>query len=450
MRAVPVFCVLLVVCVAIGGAATMPAATPTAEPTGGDAAAVSATATNATGTNASVNVSRILALPSGDAPHATIEPVSLDAGIAVGFGTNVSAMRMETLALRETVETAPTADARSQEILQGTNEVEQRAVTLRTRYRTAVASYAAGDISATELLVELATVRAKANALADRIRVLVELAEATEGFSLESGRVQPLLFDLDTFGGPVTDRAVAVIRGGEDRARFYVAASGSNVVLTTVTDGEYVREAYLATHRELDGSTIQPAAARNVTARSYPEIWAARTSTSGAGEGGTFVYEVVYPTGRLTAFVDGGTERVFKEYQHVNLSAFSSGPVVNDTQNGLTLSVNRTYAGGPLRVSVVDADTGEAVNATVRLGSGGDSDSVGRTGDDGVLWTLSPRGQYYVTAVETGTTNAVIIDEILPVDPATVAEAYDGNVTAGASGTTPNATTSGTTTPSAG
>lgn len=440
MRAVPVLCALLVVCVAIGGAATMPAATPAAEPTGGDVAAVSATATNVTGTNATVNVSRILALPAGDAPRATIEPVSLDAGIAVGFGTNVSGMRMETLALRETIETAPTADARSQEILEGTNEVEQRAVTLRTRYRTVVASYAAGDLSATELVVELATVRAKANALADRIRMLVELAETTEGFSLESGRVQPLLFDLGTFGGPVTDRAVAAIRGDEDRVRIYVAASGPNVALTTVTDDEYVREAYLATHRQLDGSAIQPAAARNVTARSYPEIWAARTSTSGAGEGGTFVYEVAYPTGQLTAFVDGGTERVFKEYQRVNLSAFSGGPVVNDTQNGLTLSVNRTYAGGPLRVSVVDADTGEAVDATVRLGSGGDSDSVGRTGDDGVLWTLSPRGQYYVTAVQPDSVSAVIIEEISPVDPATVAEAYDGNATAGSGSGSPGAT----------
>ena len=451
MRAFPVLAALLVVCVAVGGAApaygagdaparavpstgTGVGSTPSTDaPTAGGPGAPAATTVAANATNATeeVNVSRVLSLPSGSTPASAIEAITVDAGVAVSFGTNASAARMETLALRERVRRAETEEARSQALLDGMNDVEKRAVTLRTRYRSEVRSYADGETTATDLVVELARISAEADALAHRVRVLSTLAEDVEGFSIDSSRTQSLLYDLQTFGGPATDRAVAALRGTEDPTRLYVAATGANVTLTTVTGGEFVREAYRADLRRLDGSTIQPEVAQSVTARSYPEIWAAKTSTSGSGRGGTFLYRVAYPGGRLTTFVDGGSERVFKEYQRINLTTFPSGPVANNTQNGLTLSVNRTYAGGPLRISLVKAATGEPVDATVQLGRGGDSVTVGQTGDDGVLWTLSPREQYYVTAVQTTTASAAIVDTSA-VAQATVAEAFDaGDVGSG-------------------
>ncbi|ESP89292.1 DUF7094 domain-containing protein [Candidatus Halobonum tyrrellensis] len=486
MRASPVLAALLLVCVAVVGGVTplagtvrpdAPArnaaavgtgtvgasvpgvaadadgnATPAADSSGVDAPLpptdasvadpVPVAAVNATNVTGTVNVSRVLWLPSGATPVTRMDSVTIDAGVAVSFGTNRSAERMETIAVRERVRSADGAEARSQAILDGMNAVERRAVTLRTRSRSTVRSYANGELTATDLVVERARIRAEAGALANRVRLLSTLAEDVEGFSLNTGRTQSLLYDLETFGGPVTDRAVAALRGSGDATRLYVSATGTNVVVTTVTDGEYVRETYRGDLRNLDGSSIQPAVAQAVTARSYPEIWDARTATSGSGRGGTFIYRVAYPGGQLTAFVDGGSERVFEEHQRINLTTFPSTTVANNTQNGLTLSVNRSYAGGPIRLELTDASTGEPVDGTVQLGRGEDSTTVGRTGEDGVLWALSPRGTYYVTAVEIGTPNAVIV-ETSPVEPETVADTFDASEV-GDNGTATTPTSGGT------
>lgn len=466
MRAFPVLAALLLVLVAVGGGLPALGTVPTdaasrtvlapgtateARPVSGVPVATPAAPTvdpsrSVANTSGQVrnatepNVSRILSLPPGPAPTTAIESVTIDVGIATSFGTNASAARMETIALRERVTSADTTAERRRLALGAVDDIETRTTALRLKYQTAVREYANGGTTARNLVVELARIQANADELAARLRALTALAEEPGGFELDTARVQSLLYDLETFGGPVTERVVTALRGDEDPTRVYVGATGASVAVTTLDDDAYVREVYRADLRRFNGTGIRAEVARNVTARSYPEIWAARTSTSGSGEGGTFVYEVTYPSGHLTAFVDGGTERVFSEHQRINVTTLPNWPVANNTQNGLTLSVNRTYAGGPLRITLVDADTGDPVDATVQLGRGGDSITVGRTGADGTLLTLSPQGQYYVTAVQTDTANAANV-YTSAIEPVTVAEAFDRNASTRPDGEDGTATT---------
>ncbi|QZY00202.1 DUF7094 domain-containing protein [Halobaculum rubrum] len=434
MRALPVLVAVLLVATAVGGALAVPdrneptvgagsgPSTPAA--IGPTAAHDSASATTVATVNETTPI-RVLSPEENVSVASGIDVVTVDAGTATGFGARASATRIETIALRERITNASTSDERQIRILDGLNEVDKDVITLHSRHREAVAAYHAGDISAKEFLVELARIRASAAVLEERVLMLERLAEETEEFTLDDGRVYPVVYDLRTFDGPVRSRAAAALDGDAGAStRVYVATTESGIVLSTVADGQFVREAFRGDLRERDGTTIDEETAQNVTARSYPEVWAATGgSVAGQGSGGTFLFDLTYPNGTLTAFIDGGTERVFMEHQRVDLDAVSVGEATTRTLD-LTLTVNRTFPGGPLRVVVTDPRTGDPVDAVVKIGrEGGESVDIGTTGDDGTLWTVSPRGGFVVTVVEVDSTEVSTVS-VTPTDPVTVEEAF--------------------------
>ena len=430
MRAIPVFVVVLLVSAAVGGALAVPdegeprvatagePSTPTA--IGSAAAHGSTSATIVAAINGTAPI-RVLSLEENGSVTSGVDVVSVDAGTATAFGANASAARIETIALRERITNASTNDERQIRILDGVNEVDKDVITLHSRHREAIAAYHAGEISAKEFLVELARIRESATVLEERVLMLERLAEETDDFALDDSRVYPVVYDLRTFDGPVRERTGAALDGEPGAStRVYVATTESGIVLSTVADGQFVREAFRGDLRERDDSGIDEETAQNVTARSYPEVWAATGgSVAGQGSGGTFLFDLAYPNGTLTAFVGGGTERVFMEQQRVDLEAVSTGEATTRTLD-LTLSVNRTFPGGPLRVAVTDPRTGDPVDAVVKIGrEGGESVDVGTTGDDGTLWTVSPHGEFVVTVVEVGSTEVSTVS-VTPTDPVTV------------------------------
>lgn len=427
MRIAPVILALLLVCSAVAGAGVAPTlqddgvdaeTTPPTDPRTVDATTVTANATNVSGQH------RVLSLPDSNVSNARIGEARLDAGVAVDIEADASAERMETIALRQRVEAAETNDERQRRILDGMNELEKQVVTLRTDQRTAISAYAAGNIDAQTLYVRLAQIQVQAETLEHRLDVLTRLAAETEGTTIDGNRVEPLRYDIRSFTGPVREHAAKALRGDVPPTRVYAAATERSIVLTAIVDGEYVREVYRGDLRTNSGTA--DVVAQNVTSRSYPEIWEAQTTTEGLGSGPTFVYEIPYPGGRLTAFIDGGSERVFKEYQRIRLENVSTGEARTRTID-LTLRVNRTYAGGPLRIEVLDPDTNEPVDAAIRIATNGQgSTRIGATGDDGVLWTVAPRGSFVVTAIDESSDDLSTI-ELSSGAPLTVEDAYQPN-----------------------
>lgn len=396
--------------------ATPDAATPAAPAHSGSASDVAAA--NGTAAGNGSNQTRVLAIPAPAVQRTDLETTALNLGPAAQFSGNVSAVRMETDAVESYVQRAETDEERGQRILDSLAVVEQRTTALQNRQQAAIRAYNREELTAQEFVVELATIGATADALEARVLLLKERADETDGFDLDRARVPSLQYRLQAFGGPVSDRAVAAIQGTQQPTRLFVTTGPEGYVLTTIDGDTYLREGFRGAVRSRDGSaTVTASDAVNVTRQSYPSVFTdPQPDPQAIGSGTTYIVTVPHERGQLTAFVDSGTERVFKESQRVPLSTFVHAGTESNVKSGLRLTLNRTYPGGPLQVNVTDAETGEPVDATVTISQGSDQSTVvGETGDDGKLWTLSPRGSYTVVAIRDGA--SVVFVETSATEP---------------------------------
>ena len=350
---------------------------------------------------------RVLVVPDGAVRRSDIDRATLNLGPAAQFDGNVTAVRIETAAVVEYVRAADDDSERSRRVIDASSTVETEIITLRDRQQRAIDAFNAGEIDAEAFVIELATVSAKAAALEARIERLTDLAEEIDGFSLS--RPAEIRYELRTFRGPVRERAIDAIRGADGPVQFAVTGGPEGYELATVDNGTYHREAFRGAVLSGDATaTMEPSEAINVTRESYPQI--VEGGDASATTSGTTNIVTITAEGRtLTAFVDSGSERVFKEYQRFTLDQYRSTSSASNTISGISVVVNRTYPGGPLRVHVSDAETGEPVDLAVTLSQGeAERITAGRTGDDGTLWTLSPRGSYTVLAVGDETTAAYV------------------------------------------
>jgi hypothetical protein len=374
---------------------------------------------------------RVLALPAGMVTRSTLRAQYVDLGPGVAFSANASSARLRTLSVLRAVESAE-GEQREQRLGAALTTVEERTSALRERQRAAIGAYGAGDLDQRALLVELARIDIAARELRYRQAELTAVADRSDDIELDQGRLATLERRIDVLTGPVRSHAVDVLRGNAESTRFYVATGPGSVTLTTLDNDTYVRESFRGDRYNPGEGTISPDAALDITAESYPVIWETRrNNTQVIGSDGIYLVEVPHTRGTLRAFVDGESRAVFKEDQRRSLATMNDYPARTATKDGLELSVNRTYPGGPTRVSLRDAETGAPVDANVTLSAGGqESELLGRTGSSGTLWTLSPGSQYTVTAIRG---NDVVLLTLDPAAPPRTGEGEDGN-TSGSTG----------------
>ena len=182
----------------------------------------------------------------------------------------------------------------------------------------------------------------------------------------------------------------------------------------------------------------------NVTERAYPTIAAERLRDDTLGNPGSDSTRVTieHRRGRLVAFVDSGSQQVFKESQFRPLDQVTPTSSVSATRDGLELTAHRTYPGGPTRLQLNSTQDGEPVDAQITVGpAGGRSSVIGRTGDDGSLWTVAPTGTYQVTAIDG---SSVVV---LSVEPTPAPSVYGATDNGSGGGTDTSETTTPTVTP---
>ena len=393
-----------------GAATPVPVATPSTPPRTSTPRATATTAPDAALAAAPGNESRpvhVLSIPPTQVTRTALDRRTVDLGPALGFAANGSSYRLATLATVERVESAENPDVRRQRVLEAVGELETGVETLQTAQREAVAAYAAGDVTARGLLIRLARVDARARALDARRARLAAVATESEALTeADEDRISAVRVVLDTFHGPVRAHVVSVLRGEASPTRFYVAAGPDSVVLSMIRDDRYVREVFRGDLRSVDGGEVGIEGATVAFRDAYPVVYDTllNNTTDVSGQAGTFRVQLRHSRGALVAYVDGDSGHVFREVQTRPLPTFGRNDSVTSTRDGFRLLVNRTYAGGPMRVSVVDADTGAPANFTITMGPPqGESTTVGATGSDGTLWTLAPTGQFTVVAID-GTT----------------------------------------------
>ncbi|WP_224270341.1 DUF7096 domain-containing protein [Haloprofundus salinisoli] len=317
---------------------------------------------------------------------------------------------------------------RRKAVLRALTELEIRVDDLRSEERAALAAHTDGEITAAQLLVRLAHVHTEAAELRANATMLARTADGIDGFSID-GRVGSVQLELQTMRGPIRERAAAALRGGAHPVRTYVQTTANGVVLSMIDDGVYVREVYDASKRTSGASgRITVGELPDVMERAYPAIMQRGefNSPTGVQASNIFVGKVRYAGGDLTAYVDRGHDgRVFREIQRIRLDNVHVAQSTNGTRSGLELRVNPTYAGGPLRIELVNAATGDPVQGNISIGRPESNEQptfLGRTNADGVLWTTAPDDGFVVQAIRG---NSFVSIELTPDDPMNVGDPND-------------------------
>ena len=319
--------------------------------------------------------------------------------------------------------------ARRERIEATADRIDTRIAALAEREAATVAAYNNGSLSGHAFLRDLARIGIAVDRLETAVNRLEERASDVPGSSIDGVSVvnwaRSRAVRLAPLRGPVRTRVADALRGEntvptdadvpsgvaqigptrEERLAplfVYVETTRDGVVLATVDDGQYYREAYLPGERNATGSGVGNITdVRERRATLYP--WAENTSefkgqrTIQRADVSRLRFS--HDHGRLTAYLDQGSGQVFAEHQRKSLSRLPTAAPVNTTAGNRRLVVNRTHPSGPLEVRLTN-ESDAPLDGTVRL----DNRSVGDTGRNGRLWTVAPRGNVTVTTHVNGST----------------------------------------------
>ncbi|WP_435076411.1 DUF7096 domain-containing protein [Halococcus sp. AFM35] len=404
-----VFAVVVCCCLLAGAAAAVPGAGdgPSARPV-----------------SPVTNTSEYLTITPTALETASYRQASLDVSGALALDTRGLAGRYRQLVLDERFAATDSTSARRDMLRASAARIEARIDELRQRQSAAVGKYNNGTISAREFVIELARIDTAAGRLgtaADRVAARARsIPGSTIGGQPATSWARNRRVELGPLGGPVRDRIAETLRGentvpldaanapnlegveaGPDERLealdLYVETSGEGLVLATVDEGRYYREASLPTERNntTGGELTDITAALDRVAERYPWTWnhSVTTDSSGDRRAGIYRFTLFYDHGRLTTHLDRRSGEVFAEQQRKRLSGVPTTEPVSETAGDLRLTINRTYPTGPLELALMNRD-GEPVDGRIIVGNR----TVGRTGTDGHLWTVAPRGSAPVVA----------------------------------------------------
>lgn len=229
-------------------------------------------------------------------------------------------------------------------------------------------------------------------------------------------RLANIQAETPLLSGPVSEAIKPATMGADDGSTLYVQATGDALVLATFDDGEFVRQATVRSERDrdaVDQFTLDDEA-RILSAfqrgeELYPWVFEnaiGAPSVSGFGDTSVYVITANHPQGSFGAYLDGATTNAFHEYQTQRPAEIPVADVRTGSTERLGLTVEMTAESGPMRVTLVDDETDDPVDAAVSI----DGQAVGSTGANGQLWTVQPTGEFRVTATTaTGETAVVIV-----------------------------------------
>lgn len=364
------------------------------------------------------NVTNTISIPAGEIERSDLRRQYADLGPAAEFDTGVTTDQLATRTTARELDDTPDSEL-DDRLVEEFDAVEAEVDDLESRERSAIRAFNREELTSRELLIELARIHLTASELRDRTDMLESHAETLDEGTISSDRSQRIKDDLRMFSGPMRAHTVSVLRAERPADRILVETSETAVTMSTIDDGQYIREVNRRSLRGSGSSQLSDERTEEITAQRYPALWNRKTSWSVNELNSAFVVSVSFDQGQLRTFTDGPTERTFIEHQRLPLEDVITGSETTKEQDGLDVTVEQTYAGGPLRLTVVDASTGEPVEVTVTVGQDGrESQTVGKTDTDGTLWTLSPRDSFTITVF--GEDNSAAFVDVTPPAPETV------------------------------
>ncbi len=310
--------------------------------------------------------------------------------------------------LNEKLSNAENNQEKEQILIRYRPEIKSQLSALKNQERTIRQQFNNGEISSKQYIRRLAVLHARAGDIEDSIRHMEIRGQSLPRFTPEVWRLRAELVPLQ---GEVRQYTVNQYRGASSEQRVFVSTTNTGVVLSTIYRDQYVRETYLPENINPDGTNqLLLQEAQNITANQYPWVQnnsGGELSTDSRFGTGIFSTTMPHKHGVITAFLDGKTEKIFREFQYKSLSGNNHipyGESVRNESGSYVLTVNRTYPGGPLRINTTNT-RGEAVSARISIGN----THTGKTGTDGVLWTVSSRQKLTVSATRQGETSNVTV-----------------------------------------
>lgn len=344
--------------------------------------------------------------PSERIDRSSQQTTSIDAAAAASANAGEVRTTYYRVSLQRTYRATSDTEKRREVVRNGTERLVERVDDLERTERTTIERYRNGAISEKRLLRRLAVIDRKAETIESTVEWLETRAENLDMDNTES-RLALQRVRLRVLQGPVRTNADEAVAGGDD-ARIHLDVSGDGIVLATVdrTNGEvtYLREAYDPSARTSDldeQNAMGLSAAEERLQELYP--WVTNNSTPTAAPIGPdyarlWRFSYSHPHGGLETYLGVSTEQIVLERQRTKPELVPTE--ADETSNGnLRMLLNRTRAGGPLGITVYDAQTGVSVDAEIEI----NDDTVGST-DSERFWTVAPRGTTTINVTHQGET----------------------------------------------
>lgn len=279
-----------------------------------------------------------------------------------------------------------------------TRVLSERVTELREHERKLYRDYHEDEIGERELLIELAAVHTQAVVLERSASTLDEIGSGSD----HEDRIEAIEVETATMKGPVREQIAKALRGEIDPTRVYVESDGNGVVLATIHDGYFYREAESIDARDPAGDPRLDSLGESEERINelYPEVVpTANWSYSEIGHG---VHEAdgTYSGGSITVYLDRTTTDVYREHLTLRLDQTDTTLLENETEDGVRLSVMGTGAGGPAAISLTDADSGASLSGDITV----NDRHLGETDDEGQLWIIVTREPTTITATVGSTT----------------------------------------------
>ena len=343
----------------------------------------------------------LLGISPIDVDASTLRTAHVRLGEGLRYDRSASTERLATMVALGQIDTAPDATTRQQATLRAVSQIEQRVVALTAAQQQAITAFGTGEIGADDFLWELARIDATARELQHRQNEIETRTQDDVDIVLSASRLDTLAGELAVLTGPVRAEVRDVVTGQSPSNRFFAQVGPESVVLSVIRDDVYIREAYRGEFREGGpDSSISSPRAEEIVEEGYPTIWSMRTTEDPEqiDDGVSARIELEHDRGRLIAYVDAETERVFRGVQYRPIELTSTRQSSTAVKDGLRLTAHPTFPGGPILFELVRTDDGTPLDAPITVGPpGGRSVVVGETA---AVWTIEPAAAYQVTAID--------------------------------------------------
>lgn len=365
----------------------------------------------------------VLSIPEEELMQTELRRHHANLGPAASFNAAGTTDNISTSALEAELDEADEAE-RAERIETEFERIQSQTTALEQDELEAIREFNAGETEPRELLATLAEIDRAATTLEDRAVLLAEKDDEMHGDVITRDELTALQYDLQALNGPVRGYAAEVFAGEAPADRVVVETGDNQITLAAVDGDDYIRE----THRKdrwSGGTTpLTNEEVEDVIVEEYPLLWEQQTAFIHGPESKLSVQ--LENDGFFDSFVNPDEEVVIQN-KRVGLDRIVASERTSKKQDGLEITVRQTYSGGPIEITVADGETGDPVAGTVTIGQDGEeSETVGQTDSDGVLWTVTPRSEFTITVF--GEENEAAFVDVTPQSPeAAIAASRDAN-----------------------